>query len=402
MLITFIASGLVIISEKHNYPIKTPKKVFRIIYVLFNRLSVLYTKIQSVFYAGRFETYKIMHTGKGLLVAVAFIAVIVFSFNTNTLVFSSTELFLKDYYEEYGGELDDAVYNSIDKMKLELKAVEAEFNLKSEAYADGEISIEEYELAKAKNDAYDTQRKAVDKLTEQISRIEQLSDKGIKPVLINETGYNNLFFKQSNQTEILLLICAVVMILSSVFSIEKASNMLTLNHCSKNGRKQLYLKKILTVLPKTLVLTLLSYLSFFIQNNYLYELGNLNADIHNLQCLQDISLNIRIFEYIILNFVFEFIFVTVIGLIIAALSAFMSQLAAIIISACMFILPSALYMINIYSVKAISVSFLFNFNSLILDKGISLNSFIPHFVLILICIGLLCLCQRRWCLTRGR
>lgn len=402
LLITFIASGLVIISEKHNYPIKTPKKVFRIIYVLFNRLSVLYTKIQSVFYAGRFETYKIMHTGKGLLVAVAFIAVIVFSFNTNTLVFSSTELFLKDYYEEYGGELDDAVYNSIDKMKLELKAVEAEFNLKSEAYADGEISIEEYELAKAKNDAYDTQRKAVDKLTEQISRIEQLSDKGIKPVLINETGYNNLFFKQSNQTEILLLICAVVMILSSVFSIEKASNMLTLNHCSKNGRKQLYLKKILTVLPKTLVLTLLSYLSFFIQNNYLYELGNLNADIHNLQCLQDISLNIRIFEYIILNFVFEFIFVTVIGLIIAALSAFMSQLAAIIISVCMFILPSALYMINIYSVKAISVSFLFNFNSLILDKGISLNSFIPHFVLILICIGLLCLCQRRWCLTRGR
>lgn len=402
LLITFIASGLVIISEKHNYPIKTPKKVFRIIYVLFNRLSVLYTKIQSVFYAGRFETYKIMHTGKGLLVAVAFIAVIVFSFNTNTLVFSSTELFLKDYYEEYGGELDDAVYNSIDKMKLELKAVEAEFNLKSEAYADEEISIEEYELAKAKNDAYDTQRKAVDKLTEQISRIEQLSDKGIKPVLINETGYNNLFFKQSNQTEILLLICAVVMILSSVFSIEKASNMLTLNHCSKNGRKQLYLKKILTVLPKTLVLTLLSYLSFFIQNNYLYELGNLNADIHNLQCLQDISLNIRIFEYIILNFVFEFIFVTVIGLIIAALSAFMSQLAAIIISACMFILPSALYMINIYSVKAISVSFLFNFNSLILDKGISLNSFIPHFVLILICIGLLCLCQRRWCLTRGR
>ncbi len=348
LLITFIASGLVIISEKHNYPIKTPKKVFRIIYVLFNRLSVLYTKIQSVFYAGRFETYKIMHTGKGLLVAVAFIAVIVFSFNTNTLVFSSTELFLKDYYEEYGGELDDAVYNSIDKMKLELKAVEAEFNLKSEAYADGEISIEEYELAKAKNDAYDTQRKAVDKLTEQISRIEQLSDKGIKPVLINETGYNNLFFKQSNQTEILLLICAVVMILSSVFSIEKASNMLTLNHCSKNGRKQLYLKKILTVIPKTFVLTLLSYLSFFIQNNYLYELGNLNADIQNLQCLQDIGLNIRIFEYIILNFVFEFIFVTVIGLIIAALSAFMSQLAAIIISACIFVLPISLYMINIY------------------------------------------------------
>ena len=68
---------------------------------------------------------------------------------------------------------------------MNLRRLKQEFNLKSEAYADGEISIEEYELAKAKNDAYDTQRKAVDKLTEQISRIEQLSDKGIKTGAIN-------------------------------------------------------------------------------------------------------------------------------------------------------------------------------------------------------------------------
>ena len=100
---------MVIISEKHNYPIKTPKKVFRIIYVLFNRLSVLYTKIQSVFYAGRFETYKIMHTGKGLLVAVAFYCGNCIQLQYKYACFSSTELFLKDYYEEYGGELDDAV-----------------------------------------------------------------------------------------------------------------------------------------------------------------------------------------------------------------------------------------------------------------------------------------------------
>ena len=118
--------------------------------------------------------------------------------------------------------------------------------------------------------------------------------------------------------------------------------------------------------------------------------------------MQDISLNIRIFEYIILNFVFEFIFVTVIGPIIAALSAFMSQLAAIIISACMFILPSALYMINIYSVKAISVSFCLILIPLILDKGISLNSFIPHFVLILICIGLLWLMSKKMVFNEGR
>lgn len=402
LLIIFIISALILISANRNYPIKSPKKAFRILHVLFDKLSEFYAKLQSVIYAGRFETFKIMHIGKGLLVVIAFLLIIGFNFNTNPLVFSSTEAFLNDYYEEYGGELSEKVYKNIEKMRSEADAVESEYNFKSEQYASGEISLEEYELAAAKNEAYDTQRKAVDKLTEQIDRIESLSQKGIKPVLVNELGYNNLFYSQSNQTQILILICAVVILFSSVFSIEKGSNMLILNHCSKNGRKQLYFKKIFTVIPKTFILTLASYLSLILQNNYLYKLGNMNANIHNLECLQEINLNLSIAEYVILNFIFEFIFVTVVGLIITSLSAFMPQLAVIIISACLFILPSALYMIDIYSAKEISTSYLLNFNALILDKGISIGSFIMHYALIVFCIVMLVLSNRKWCLTKER
>mgnify|MGYP001611400109 FL=1 len=401
-LIIFIISALILISANRNYPIKSPKKAFRVLHVLFDKLSEFYAKLQSVIYAGRFETFKIMHIGKGLLVVIAFLLIIGFNFNTNPLVFSSTEAFLNDYYEEYGGELSENVYKNIEKMRSEADAVESEYNFKSEQYASGEISLEEYELAAAKNEAYDTQRKAVDKLTEQIDRIESLSQKGIKPVLVNELGYNNLFYSQSNQTQILILICAVVILFSSVFSIEKGSNMLILNHCSKNGRKQLYFKKIFTVIPKTFILTLVSYLSLILQNNYLYKLGNMNANIHNLECLQEINLNLSIAEYVILNFIFEFIFVTVVGLIITSLSAFMPQLAVIIISACLFILPSALYMIDIYSAKEISTSYLLNFNALILDKGISIGSFIMHYALIVFCIVMLVLSNRKWCSTKER
>ena len=402
LLVIFIISALILISANRNYPIKSPKKAFRVLHVLFDKLSEFYAKLQSVIYAGRFETFKIMHIGKGLLVVIAFLLIIGFNFNTNPLVFSSTEAFLNDYYEEYGGELSENVYKNIEKMRSEADAVESEYNFKSEQYASGEISLEEYELAAAKNEAYDTQRKAVDKLTEQIDRIESLSQKGIKPVLVNELGYNNLFYSQSNQTQILILICAVVILFSSVFSIEKGSNMLILNHCSKNGRKQLYFKKIFTVIPKTFILTLVSYLSLILQNNYLYKLGNMNANIHNLECLQEINLNLSIAEYVILNFIFEFIFVTVVGLIITSLSAFMPQLAVIIISACLFILPSALYMIDIYSAKEISASYLLNFNALILDKGISIGSLIMHYALIVFCIVMLVLSNRKWCLTKER
>lgn len=402
LFITVTVSAAVILSAKQIYPIKSPKKAFTFIYTLTDKLSVLYTKLQSMFYAGRFESFKIMHIGKGLLVVVVFIAVIGINFNTNPLVFSSTEVFLNDYYELYGGELNQTVYESIEKMQSELVGIDAEFSFKSQQYASGQISFDEYEIAKAKNDAYDTQRKAVSELMQQIERIESLADKGVQPVLMNEIGYNSLFYNQSNQNEILLLICVIVILFSSVFSIEKASNMITLNHCSKNGRKQLYFKKIFSVIPKTFVLTLISYLSVIAQNYYLYSLNNLNADIHNLQCLQEVNLNLSIIEYIILNFIFEFIFITIAGLITVSLTAFMPQLAVIIISACVFILPSALYMINMYSAKEVSAIYQFNFNALILDKGIEINSFIIHFVLIIFCIVMLVLSNRKWCVTKDR
>lgn len=402
LFITVCVAVLVIISSKRNYPVKTPSNVFAFLQRILKYLNTVYLKIQNAVYAGRYETFKLMHIGKGILVVAVFFLIIGFSFNTNTLVFSSEETFLNDYYEEYGGELSSAVYDSIDKMQSESQAVEKEFNAKSKQFADGEISFEEYELALAKNDAYDTQRKAVEVLREQVGRIEVLKEKGIEPVLINEAGYNSLFSPLSNQSELLLLLCAVIIIFSSAFSIEKASNMLSLNHCAKNGRQNLYLKKILCVIPKTSALTLISYLSMILQINYFYKIEYLSADIHNLQILQNVDIEVSILEYLIINFLFEFLFVTAAAFITVSLSSFMPQMAVIIISAGLFVLPGALNMADIDFAKEVSVSFLFNFNSFVLDKGLSAYSFAVHFILIIVCAAMLYMSNRRWCLTKDR
>lgn len=402
LFITVCVAVLVIISSKRNYPVKTPSNVFEFLQRIFKYLNTVYLKIQSAVYAGRYETFKLMHIGKGILVVAVFFLIIGFSFNTNTLVFSPEETFLNDYYEEYGGELSSAVYDSIDKMQSESQAVEKEFNAKSKQFADGEISFEEYELALAKNDAYDTQRKAVEVLREQVGRIEVLKEKGIKPVLINEAGYNSLFSPLSNQSELLLLLCAVIIIFSSAFSIEKASNMLSLNHCAKNGRQNLYLKKILCVIPKTFALTLISYLSMILQINYFYKIEYLSADIHNLQILQNVDIEVSILEYLIINFLFEFLFVTAAAFITVSLSSFMPQMAVIIISAGLFVLPGALNMADINFAKEVSASFLFNFNSFVLDKGLNAYSFAVHFILIIVCAAMLYMSNRKWCLTKDR
>lgn len=402
LFITVCVAVLVIISSKRNYPVKTPSNVFAFLQRILKYLNTVYLKIQSAVYARRYETFKLMHIGKGILVVAVFFLIIGFSFNTNTLVFSPEETFLNDYYEEYGGELSSTVYDSIDKMQSESQAVEKEFNAKSKQFADGEISFEEYELALAKNDAYDTQRKAVEVLRDQVGRIEVLKEKGIEPVLINEAGYNSLFSPLSNQSELLLLLCAVIIIFSSAFSIEKASNMLPLNHCAKNGRQNLYLKKILCVIPKTFALTLISYLYMILQINYFYKIEYLSADIHNLQILQNVDIEVSILEYLIINFLFEFLFVTAAAFITVSLSSFMPQMAVIIISAGLFVLPGALNMADINFAKEVSASFLFNFNSFVLDKGLNAYSFAVHFILIIVCAAMLYMSNRKWCLTKGR
>lgn len=402
LFITVCVAVLVIISSKRNYPVKTPSNVFAFLQRILKYLNTVYLKIQNTVYAGRYETFKLMHIGKGILVVAVFFLIIGFSFNTNTLVFSPEETFLNDYYEKYGGKLSSAVYDSIDKMQSESQAVEKEFNVKSKQFAEGEISFEEYELALAKNDAYDTQRKAVEVLREQVGRIEVLKEKGIEPVLINEAGYNSLFSPLSNQSELLLLLCAVIIIFSSAFSIEKASNMLSLNHCAKNGRQNLYFKKILCVIPKTFALTLISYLSMILQINYFYKIEYLSADIHNLQILQNVDIEVSILEYLIINFLFEFLFVTAAAFITVSLSSFMPQMAVIIISAGLFVLPGALNMADIDFAKEVSASFMFNFNSFVLDKGLSAYSFAVHFILIIVCAAMFYMSNRRWCLTKDR
>lgn len=398
--VMLLLSAVVVLGAKRNYPMRTPSKLFSFFGAIFKKLSIACSKIQSIVYAGRFETYKIMHIGKGFFVIAVFILILAFSFNTNQLVFSPTESFLNDYYDEYGGKLNSAVYDSISEMQAQAQTVQAEFEEKAEQYSKGMISFEEYELARAKNAAYDTQRQAAAVLLEQVNRIEPLKEKGITPVLINETGYNALFSPQSNQTEILLLLCAVSIMFSGVFPIEKSSNMLCINHCAKNGRKRLWGKKIIAVVPKVFVLTAISYFFYAFQIAYLYRLDFLSADIQNLECLQNVDLSISVFQYLLLNFAFEFIFVLAASLIVSALSEFTAQFAVIIISAGIFVLPGALSSAGISALSSISASRLFNFNSVVIHDGMNIKSFALHIVLAAAAVLLLYLSERKWCSTR--
>lgn len=407
-VVAFAVAGILLfaiallICTKYAHPIKTPKKMFKYFSLGIQKLSALFSKMQSVLYKKNYESFKTMHIGKGFLILIIFAAIVIGSFNTGKLQFSSVELFLADYYEEYGGELNEQVYDSVDKMQQTLNSVDAEFELAHGYYQSGEISIDEYYQASAKQSAYTTQRQAVQILTEQIERLESLSDREVIPILMNESGYEVLFSKSVNEKNILLCVLAMIFICSSVFSIEKTSHMHPLIHCTKYGRRKLFFKKTCSVLGVAFVICAISHLLTIFQVHSLYGIKYLNSSIMNVSSLQHIDIDIPIWSYLLLNGLFVFICLVLTSLIVVSLSLFLSQIVTIVVSACAFVLLSLLYMIGVYQVQKLSVIYLFDFNALASENGITQNVFIPSIILLVICFLSLLLCYKNWCNTKER
>lgn len=392
---------LLLVAGARSYPIRSPLKLFRALSAFFAKLSDFYAKVQSVLYAGRFETFKLMHTGRGLVILAAFMVIVAVGLNTNALVFSPTETFLNDYYEQYGGQLDDEVFTSLNEMRRQLDAVQTEFDTNAQQFAQGTLSLAEYQMAKAKYEAFTTQREALQILQEQVASIEPLQQRGIEPVLINEAGYNSLFGGQGLQNAVLLCVCAVVLLCSSSFSAERSSSMYLLNHSAKRGRSVLVFKKFAAVLLPVFLLCAVSYAAAIYRAAHLFGLRDLNAGIQNLRMLQDISWNVSILGYLFAGFVFMLVLVTATAFVVAALSSFLPQIAAAVAAGAVFLLPSLLYAANILPVRTFAVTEQFSLNSVLL-AGQGIGAFTAQLVLLAAAVALMAICIVRECKTRAK
>lgn len=393
--------GLLILSNC-NYPVKSPNKFLIKFNKLFDEFDAFYCKLQSKIYNNRFESFKVMHIGKGLIFIIILIVILGFNTNSNYVQLSPVDTMLNDYYASYGGELDDGVYDSITDLEKEIQKADEEYKLSKLLNQQGKISFEEYNIATAKYSTYETKREVLTILKQQVNRLENLDDSEIKPVLINETAYNSFFNENNNQKEIIIALFFVIIIYSSMFSFEKTSGMIPLNHSTRFGRNKLFLKKILTILPKSLFICLVSYLSSIIKINNMYEFTFLNANIKNLECLQYVNLNLSILEYLILNFVFEFVFVTIVGLIVMSLSLFVSQITTFVISSVLFLIPSLLYSASFHALKNVALVYELNLNLLLKEQMLNIKVFILHIFLTVLATISVIFCAKKWCSTNRR
>lgn len=244
------------------------------------------------------ELYKLMILQKGGLILLSLLWLLLSSFDTHELYYSSEEKLVNQFYEEMGGAPKEAVYTYIENLKSKLQSVELEYQEKANLYSLNQISSYEYEEASLKYMGYEGQRKALMIIQNRMQYIKELKDEtGSQVWLVNPRGYEYLMgedaFSKHAITAFEAVFC-VILLISGIFSFEKSSGSIPLVRSTQKGRTALFRIKLKTAAVIVFLIWFFIY-GFELWNAYhYYRLSYLDAPIQSLSIFRDITFSIRI------------------------------------------------------------------------------------------------------------
>ena len=403
VFLCLLAAALLLVRTASARPVRSPGHIMQRLTFAGSRLGNWYAGVQNVLYGHRFESYKVLHIGRGLLVFLVLFAVLYAGFSTNALVFSPAEEYLNGFYAEHTGPISDQTYAAVEELRASLESVDAEQEAVQAAYYAGRATAEDLLAAQQKTELFAPQREALSVLETQLAYLQTVQENGIEPVMLNEKGYTALFDASAGQKEILLALCAVILLSTCLFPLEKTSGMYALNHCAARGRGRVFARKMLSVLPSALVACLAVYGVQIGQIAYLYGLPGLTAGVQNLQCLSVIALHVPIWCYLALIVAYALFCAVCVGLICAGVSQFVPQTAAAVMGLFLFVLPSLLYMLGLSAAQPVAAVYICNLNALLSNAGASfLACFVPAAVLFAAAAGFTALAARSWCMAKEK
>lgn len=286
-----------------------------IISKIINRLTLCVKKIQSKENIFLMELHKVFITAKGLWVVIAMLVLCIYFCSTNRMYYGEWYISQDEHYREYGGEDYSYIQNELktEQEKLEnLKAKKKEIQIQ---YENGEASDEQYVEASNNVDYQQMILQGMADYSNKLSYLERIEGEyGVHGYLMSDRGYEMLIGEKSYSREfILLLILAIgVMIINNEsFAMEYRTGMNTIIHSAKNGRKTFLIRKVITGLVSSSLLTILVYAVDAIKMIHYYDFMFINAPTVSLTFMGEnptfIILHTRLWQFILLRFIIRLI-----------------------------------------------------------------------------------------------
>ena len=335
------------------------------------------------------EVYKLIIENKIYVVLIVALFIGVSNININEdISYDNDTIIYKNYINKLSGPLYLGKEKYIEREQEILFSISDEMAKNSYLLSKGEITSDEYSKRTLKLEIKEKKSKAFDEVYRQYQYLKMIQNKkNINPHFIDKDIQENIFNLKSELKRGLYLSILLIIILANVFSKEYKSGTIILIQSSKE-RNKLFLYKYMISFLIVLVLFVLVYLPTYI--NVINEFGSkfLEAPIQSIEKYMNVSANLTITQFIILEDIFKFIGVICITIIILSLSSLTkNHITTIIISTVLLIPGILIKLIGSGFNEIITFSNIFSLNkSLSIENGVTFNIIYFGCIFILCCI----------------
>lgn len=249
------------------------------------------------------EFYQLLIQKKGLLLIVVFVLVARFLSVQSPVIYSIDQYAMNQFYEDYGGKMDENFYEKLENMKQEYQTVMDDYKISRKQYKEGKISDEKFEALEYtyKNTVKETG--IILEIEDKVRHLEKLEKQGKNAWFINERGYNRLFDKGlKRQGETGVMIIAVLLFSFGIFTEFKQKGWRYHVRTSQYGRKSYFWKKAFVAVSCIFVSCILIYGIDFYSIQEIFPMEHLDAPIHSLKLGECHNTNGPIWLYLALHY----------------------------------------------------------------------------------------------------
>lgn len=344
------------------------------------------------------EIYKIIIENKAYVVILIAVFISISNININEeRSHDNDTIIYKNYINKLSGVLTQGKEKYLEREQQKLYSI-GEQKLKNEyLLKNNKITRDEYEKNLIKLEVLNKKVEAFDEVYNQYQYLKYIKDtKNINVHFIDKNIKEELFNLKSELNNGIYLSILLIIILSNIFSKEYKSGAIILIQGSKE-RKKLFLYKFIISYIITTILLILVYIPTYI--NVIDEFGIefLKAPIQSIEQYMNISANLTIIQFIILESILKCIGVMCITTCIVCLSLLSKNHITTIIISTILLIPSILMrVIGIKLNENISISNIFSLNeSLSYKSGISFN-IIYFIIIIILVVGIVFVTQKKF------
>lgn len=374
-----------------------------IVQIYSQKINDFFRKFQEYIRNFGTECYKTLVIGKGFLIIVILVFMILETNTAKNMNYSDAEQYMNEFYKNYMGEIGDNVYEYIKSEYNAITQAKANYEKIYQLYEKGNIDKMDVFKAEFKVESYQGAEEALPLIEDNIRRLENIkSSTGICGWLINERAYNKLLGKDNMKVQLELAVIsllAIILLFSGSFPFERKSNMFFLLRSCSNGRKNLLLKKMLMTSIITIIIVTVFYGCVFLYINSQYDISGLKAPVQSITMLESLPYHINIITYLTITHIIRCLMYIIAAQFVLFLSMYLPQRTSIGILMLIFIFPILLEYFNIKIVSHISLFSIFQVDSIIINQKSIAEDIIKICILFVVAVLVTVKNGNKWCHT---